>query len=279
MTHATPIPRDPQREQSAGDFLARVHGADELHAATLALLLPPASQRAARAWQIETADMPHTETLLAHVQHVPAAARLPWFETLVSRVRDQPVAARQRLLESTRRLMSARGTVRPIDRLHWLEMRERLGGPTATAAPAAAADDLSRLPQADVAAIARYTAFLSRMVPVDAAGSPDIATDGTPGMAWYDAVMQPWRRRAEVPACQPPDIDGVVQALQELQSMAWMQRPMLVRGWVVAAKEHSLHHRLGDLAADALRMTCSLLDSPMPPELARHYGALPDGAP
>jgi hypothetical protein len=117
------------------------------------------------------------------------------------------------------------------------------------------------------------------MVPVDAAGSPDIATDGTPGTAWYDTVMQPWRRRAEVPACQRPDIDGVVQSLQELQSMAWMQRPMLVRGWVIAAKEHSLYHRLGDLAADALRMTCSLLDSPMPPELARHYGALPDGAP
>jgi hypothetical protein len=115
------------------------------------------------------------------------------------------------------------------------------------------------------------------MVPIDAAGPTDVAAAGTLGMAWYDTVMAPWSQRAELPACQPPDIDGVVQSLQELQAMAWMQRPMLVRGWVVAAKEHSLHHRLTDLAADALRMTCTLLDSPMPPELARHYGALPGG--
>ena len=33
--------------------------------------------------------------------------------------------------------------------------------------------------------------------------------------------------------------------------------------------------RLSDLSADALRLTCGLLDSPLPPELARHYIALP----
>ena len=174
--------------------------------------------------------------------------------------------------------MSARGTVRAIDRLHWLDMRRRLGGPAGTVAHAAASDDLSRLPQTDVAAIARYTAFLSRMVPIDAAGSTATAASGALGVAWYDAVMQPWRARAAVPACQPPDIDGVVQSLQELQAMAWMQRPMLVRAWVVAAKEHSLHHRLTDIAADALRMTSTLLDSPMPPELAKHYGAAMDAS-
>jgi hypothetical protein len=271
MTHPAPTIRDPQREQSAGEFLMRLHGAGELHAATLALLLPTASQRATRAWQLETADIPNTDALLDHVLHVPPAARLPWFETLVSRMREQPLDARQTLLESTRRLMSARGTVRAIDRLHWLEMRQRLGGPTAAGTHAAASEDLSRLPQTDVAAIARYTAFLSRMVPIDAAGTSEIATSGTLGVAWYEAVMEPWRQRADVPACQPPDIDGIVQSMQELQAMAWMQRPMLVRGWVVTAKEHSLHHRLTDIAADALRMTCSLLDSPMPPELAKHY--------
>jgi hypothetical protein len=271
MTQPTPTLRDPQREQSAGECLMRLHGASELHAATLALLLPTASQRAARAWQIETADVPNAGTLLDHVLNVPPAARLPWFETLVSRMREQPLEARQTLLESTRRLMSARGTVRAIDRLHWLEMRQRLGGPNAASAHAAASDDLSRLPQTDVAAIARFTAFLSRMVPIDAAGASETAIGGTPGVAWYDAVMEPWSKRADVPACQPPDIDGVVQSLQELQAMAWMQRPMLVRAWVIVAKEHSLHHRLTDIAADALRMTCSLLDSPMPPELAKHY--------
>jgi len=38
--------------------------------------------------------------------------------------------------------------------------------------------------------------------------------------------------------------------------------------------------RFGTAAADALRLTCTLLDSPMPPELADHYIVLPaDGAP
>ena len=60
-----------------------------------------------------------------------------------------------------------------------------------------------------------------------------------------------------------------------------MQRPMLARRWVTAAQQHSTEradHRLetGRLdagAADALRLMCTLLDSPLPPELAQHYGA------
>jgi hypothetical protein len=50
-----------------------------------------------------------------------------------------------------------------------------------------------------------------------------------------------------------------------------MQRPALMRGWVTAAVQHSRHGRLADTAADALRLSCALLDSPLPPELARHY--------
>jgi hypothetical protein len=259
------------RAQGAGAYLARLNGATELHAATLALMLPPNSQRAVRAWQIETADSPSAAASLEHVSHLAPAARLPWFETLVSRMRDQSIGARQNLLEATRRLMSARGIVRPIDRLHWFDMRQRLGAATRAGAHNAAADDLSRLPQTEVTAIAMYTAFLSRMVPVDSAES-DIAQ----GLAWYDAVMEPWRAHAEVQAHQRTDTDGLVHSLLELQSMAWMQRPMLVRGWVVAATEHSLHRRLSDSAADALRLTCSLLDSPLPPELARHFENLPE---
>ena len=60
--------------------------------------------------------------------------------------------------------------------------------------------------------------------------------------------------------------------------MAWMQRPALVRGWVTAAIQHSRYGRLTDTAADALRLSCALLASPLPPELARHHGApLPEG--
>ena len=170
--------------------------------------------------------------------------------------------------------MSARGVVRPIDRLHWLAMRQRLGSPSGAGLRTATSVDLSRLPQADVSAIAMYSAFLSRVVPVDAATPPEAADPPVPaaGVAWYDTVMAPWRVNAAIPPCQPPDTDGLVHALQELQALPWMQRPMLARGWVTAALQHSRHGRLGHDAADALRLSCALLDSPLPPELARHYG-------
>lgn len=264
-------------EQAAADHLSRLHGALELQAAVLALLLPADSQRAARAWQVETAATPNAQVVLDHVANLPHGARLPWFETLLSRLRGQPQAARQALLESTRRVMAARGVVRPIDRLHWLAMRQRLGEASAAArARVAAATDLSRLPQSDVSAIAAYTAFLSRMVPVDVANPPQPA-DAAPaalGVAWYDTVMAPWQRHATVEPCVPPDTDALVHALQELQALPWMQRPVLVRGWVSAARQHSRHGRIGDGAADALRLSCSLLDSPLPPELTRHYDAV-----
>ena len=275
-THTTPA----ELEHAANGHFSRLSGALELQAAILALLLPPGSRRVARAWEIETASVAGAEAVLALASHLPGAARLPWFETLVSRMRGQPLEARQNLLKATRRLMGARGTVRPIDRLHWLAMRQRLGGSAAAGVRTAASADLSCLPQSDVAAIAMYSAFLSRVVPVDpatlpeAAGAPMPVPAAAPGADWYETVMTPWRTNAAIPPCQPPDTDGLVHALQELQALPWMQRPVLARGWVTAALQHSRHGRLGNDAADALRLSCALLDSPLPPELARHYGVV-----
>ena len=93
-----------------------------------------------------------------------------------------------------------------------------------------------------------------------------------PGTAWYDTVMLPWHETATIPPCRPPDSDGLVHALQTLQALPWMQRPMLLHGWVAAALQHSRHGRLAFEAADALRLSGWLLDSPLPPELVRHYG-------
>ena len=253
--------------EAAAEALGRVNGALELQAALLALLLPPGSQRAARAWQAEHETTPGAPALLAHTGHLPSNARLPWFEQLLSRMRRQPLPARQALLEATRRVMQARGSVRPIDRLHWLAMRQRLGGNAAVKVKSAASVEMSQLADDTLQAIASYTAFLSRMVPTEAVD----ASTPTAGAAWYATVMAPWRERDNVPACQPPDTDALVSALQELQVLAWMQRPVLVRGWFDAAVAHSLHRRLGDGAADALRLSCTLLDSPLPPALAKHF--------
>ena len=252
---------------AAAAALERVNGALELQAALLALMLPAGSRRAARAWAAENESLPAAQSVLAHVGHLHANARLPWFEQLLSRLRRQPLPARQALLEASRRVMQARGSVRPIDRLHWLAMRQRLGGNAAVKVKAAASGELSQLPGDMLHAIASYSAFLSRLVPTE---SSDANTPG-PGPAWYAAVMAPWQDRTDLPACVPPDTDALVLALHELQTLAWMQRPLLVRGWFDAAVAHSLHRRLGVGAADALRLSCTLLDSPLPPALAKLF--------
>jgi hypothetical protein len=274
-----------ERERAACHRLARVHGTHELPAALLALLLPPGSKRALIAWRIDTEDALNAQVLLDDVNCLSPAARLPWFERLLARMAGMPLAARKTLLENTRRLMSARNRVRPIDRLHWLVMRQRFGEATHFGARTGADGDISQLQESAVMAIASYTAFLARMVPgtQGALGSAnpntsakDLAEEN--GAAWYASVMAPWVHRADVPPCAAPSVDALVLALHSLRALPWLQRPVVVRGWVGAAVQHSRHGRLDDSAADALRLSCTLLDCPLPPALAEHFTeAIPEG--
>jgi len=262
----------PAPERDAADRLERVHGAGELQATLLALLLPRGSKRALRAWQLEAAATPNSEALRKHAASLSGAARLPWFELLLARMAAQPLAARQELLQATRRVMGARGVARPIDRLHWLTMRRGLGEVAPLAARPESHSEAPEWLESDVLCVASYTAFLSRMVPGQTVDSPD-------GRAWYDIVMASWLPFAEIPQWQPPKAEAMVESLAKMQTLSWMQRPVIVRNWVTTAISRSRGLRLGDLSADALRMTCGLLDSPLPPELSRHYITLPaDGA-
>jgi hypothetical protein len=259
-------------ERDAADRLSRVHGAGELHAVLLALLLPPGSKRALKAWRIDTAAIAGVDPLREHAANLSGAARLPWFELLLARMAAQPLAARQELLQATRRVMGARGTARPIDRLHWLAMRRGLGEMAPLAARPEVNAEVAEWLESDVLCVAACTAFLSRMVPGEVVDAPQ-------GRAWYDSVMATWLPFAEIPEWQPPNAEAMVEALTKMQTLSWMQRPVIVRNWVTTAIAMSRGLRLSDLSADALRLTCGLLDSPLPPELARHYIALPeDGA-
>jgi len=267
--HAAALTLVPERD--AADRLSRVHGAGELHSVLLALLLPPGSKRAVQAWRLETAAIAGTEPLREHVASLSGAARLPWFELLLARMAVQPLAARQELLQATRRVMGARGTANPIDRLHWLTMRRGLGELAPLVARPEAGNEDAEWLESDVLCVATYSAFLSRLVPGEVVDAPH-------GKAWYDSVMAIWQPFAEVPECQPPSGEAMVEALAKMQTLSWMQRPVIVRNWVTTAISMSRSLRLSDLAADALRLTCGLLDSPLPPELARHYIALPADA-
>ena len=195
------------------------------------------------------------------------AALLPWFERVLERLAARPLDERRSLLLAVRRLLTATGPGRPIDRLLWLLVRRGFGDQPGPALRVPPEIDIAMLPDMPLAELARYTAHLARMVPAEEAAAA--------GRSWYLAVMAQWQPAAEVPPCDPPDVDTMVLALTALQRLSWIQRPLLVRSWVGAALEHSHAGGLTSGAADALRLTCRLLDSPMPPELARHYIALP----
>ena len=152
--------------------------------------------------------------------------------------------------------------MRPLDRLHWLLMRRRLGDKPPQASSPEAHNDLSKLPAATLLQVARVTAYLSRMVP---------GHDADAALAWYKESMRRFLPPEMVPACHAPDGEVFAQALEEVEALPWMLRPVLVRAWVDAAIATSQRARLPIGAADALRLVADLVESPMPPDLERHY--------
>lgn len=258
-------------EGEAVDRLSRVHGVSEVRAALLAMLVVPDSHRSQRAWQIETVETPTVGPLLGTVRQLSGATRLPWFDRLLERMARHPLEARRDLLQASRRVMGARGVVRPLDRLHWLAMRKGLGDAAPQPARTEASVEVTEWLETDVAALETYSAFLARMVPVDLKDGREV---GPPGVAWYAQVMANWVPGEAGAPAPHVDSDAMAQALLRLQTLSWMQRPIVLRTWVQSAQK-AVVGRLGDVPADALRLTCQLLDSPLPPELARHYREAP----
>ncbi len=231
-------------EQDALARLSRTQGPASLGAAVLSLIAQwdtgsTASRALRAAWNSETQSTPNAEAIDADVALLSAATRLPCLEALLQRVRRGSKDDRRALLQATRRVMAARSPTPPIYRLLWLAMRRQLGERPPAADLPAASNDLTDLPTPMRSHIAVVTAHLSRLVP-GAAGSGD-----RDGAAWY--------------------------ALLEVQTLPWMLRPVLVRAWVDAASQVGPRIGLSPTAADALRLVAGLLDSPLPPELARRY--------
>ena len=133
-----------QDERDAMARLARLNGPGELRAAILALLATPDSRREHLAWQEATAGLGNARTVREDTATLGPASRLPWLELLLGRVAAAPLADRQQLMAAARRLMSADGQIRPIDRLRWLLMRQRLGDAPAGSRTAATFTDLAR---------------------------------------------------------------------------------------------------------------------------------------
>lgn len=249
-------------ESDALARLDRVHGPGGMKSALLAMLLVPDQPSRVRAWREETSLVGEAETIRMDVEQLGGTIRLPWFELLLARLGGTPLHDRQELLRAARRVLTAAHPGLPIDRLLWLAMRRHFGENPLALVHAPADADIAQLPPSDMRHVAHYTAHLARMVPSD---------DAQAGQHWYGAVMGRWLAPAAIPPWHRPDVDDLVHALTGLQALSWMQRPQLVRGWVAEALPPGRPGPLPQTAADALRLSCLLMDSPMPPELARQY--------
>lgn len=256
-------------EREALARLALVHGPGERRAALLALLLTEGSRREQSAWAEATAGVADAARLQADVQRLTPATRLPTFELLLERSRAAPLAERQALVEAARRVMGADGQVSPLDRLRWLTMRYRLG--EAPLAPPGAPPESGELTPAAVAEFAAFTAFLARIVPAAA----DDGGIGDAGRAWHaralgawDATLKPLGGAGAL--CRVPDGEHLLRALRSLQGQSWMLRPVLLRAWIAAVAPPGVA-ALPQPACDALRLAATLLDAPLPPELAARY--------
>jgi hypothetical protein len=252
----------PQLEREALTRLSHVHGPGELQAAILALIVPADSVPSFVAWTGETQSCANASLLRADVTQLADGTRLPCFEALLMRMREQPREQRRALLESTRRVMAAIAPLRPLDRLHWLLMRRKLGERPPVPGLPGVQNDLGGLPPATVQCIASVAGYLSRMVP---------GREREGGQIWYAAAMAHVADAVQVPPCKPPDGDALARALIEVESLPAMMRPVLLRAWVDEALGTSQRARLWPVAADALRLVAGLLESPLPPELARHF--------
>jgi len=249
-----------QREAMAR--LSHVHGPGEIRAAILALVAPPDSVPSFMAWTAETQGCTNAPLLREEVMHVGDSARLPCLEALLQRMKASSEDDRRALLKSMRRLVSAIQPMRPLDRLHWLLVRRRLGEHLPMAALPDAHNRLDQLPALMIVRLASVAAYLSRMVP---------GLGPEHGLAWYRAAMAPIVSADSLPPFLVPDGDGLTRALVEVEALPLMLRPVLMRAWVEAAFVSVQRARLLPGAADALRLFAGLLESPLPPELGRHF--------
>ncbi len=252
--------------------LRRLSGPLQRRLAVLAFMVQPGNEEELRFWQQLTFGQSWAPEILSDVQTLPAAWRVPEYERLLAQMAYEPLTSRRDLIVALRNLMRADGRVTALDRLWWLAARHRMGevaSPLGLIRPMTGQGrDLSQLHADERSHVARFSAYMARLVPAPTPGP----TPGDRGQAWFAGVM----RRCDLPGrapppCEPPGADELIHALAGTQELSWSMRPQLLRAWVEEALNHSASGLLRTEAADALRLAAGLLDTPLPPALASHF--------
>ncbi len=240
--------------------------------AVLAFMVQPGNAPEESFWRDVSFGQAWAPGILRDVQALPAAWRLPEYERLLGLLAYESLSSRRDLVISLRNLMKADGRVTALDRLWWLLARHRMGevaAPLGLIRPMTGQGrDLTQLSDDEREHVARFSAYVARLVPVPASGREP----GRLGEDWFRGVMRRCGASVEsMPACVPPGADELIHALAGAQELSWSMRPQLLRAWVEEALNHSPGGLMRSDAADALRLVAGLLDSPLPPALASQF--------
>ena len=250
---------DRAREQ---DALARIelwHGPGEWQAAMLALAIDPtASDIETRwtAWQAATADLNVAVSVRREIVTLGAAARRQVFTTLMQRARSAAPAQRRLLW---RALMQRWPQLPPTDASQWRALAlGLLLGQRRLSAHAVAAATLEHHAAAAHAATHQLAQALG--------AAPDAA------QAWLNAAASQLTELGATAVRGPGVGLAPATALRSLQlalrvrRIAPMQRPLLLRAWLLASERSGLADHAG--TGDALHLACLLLDLPLPASLS-----------
>jgi Zn-dependent protease with chaperone function len=231
------------RETEALDRIARWHGPGERYAALLGLLVEPGDENAWAAWSRATAQLSLAAKVRSELDALGPAPRMQVFETLARRAALAPAGETWALLRAARGLRASAPA-----RLRWLALRRLLRTRPPRLPTPRPANSLAALWPHVVAATA-CLGLAMRLNDRDAA-------------LWQTNALRALRDDA---APSPRSAVNPASALQ-LRRLSAMQRPQLIRAWVQALSASQLDD---PQVADALQMTCWLLDTPLPPALAQ----------
>jgi Zn-dependent protease with chaperone function len=246
--------------------LRNLSGPTERRLVVLALMMNQRNQREHKLWQRMAEGVNQPQRILEDVAALLPAHRVPEFERLAAAIASEPLDQRRTLVESARDLLRADGRVSPRERLWWLALRHRMSDksrqPAFMRPVTGQGQSLTELPPDALHYVTALSAYLARFIP---------AEDSSAGQAWLNGVMSRCGRAHTGTYSAPPDADALMHALAGVQELSWMLRPLLLKAWVEEAINHSPNGVLSDDTADALRLSASLIDAPLPPMLEAHY--------
>ena len=248
------------REQEALARIERWHGPGEWQAAMLALAVDARGDAAeARwcAWRDATADLGVAAAVRREIEALGAAARRQVFATLVQRARSASPTQRRALRRS---LMRRWASLPATAATQWraLALALLLSRKQAGRLRAAAAGPLAS--HADAAHAA--TALLVSSFGAAPAAAQAWLNAASAALAEFGAAAP----RGPAKGLAPATPSRTLQRALRVRRIAPMQRPLLLRAWLLASERSGVADHAG--TADALHFVCLLLELPVPDGMA-----------